>query len=115
MSNYTAITRHPQNHKYYQAEWKDDYFGRNLYGVKFPDDPVVYPAEQVVAARLETFWAQDVLDTLRKIYDDDAVVLSFLMALQATYEERWKRDPEGGEGATNWLNKMRGGDVEENI
>jgi hypothetical protein len=108
MSSYNAITRHPNTGKYHLAEWKDNYFGDHLYGVKFPEDDVVYPADQVEMAQLKTFWAQDVIETLRRKTGSESI-LPFLELLDSVYKARWKRDPISGEGAVEWARAMRGG------
>lgn len=105
MSTYTSLTRHPITGKYSFAQWKDDYFGAHRYGVKFEEDPVVYPADQVHAAQLKEFWAEDVLKAV-KVYSGltregtpEERVLKFLELLNKEYKARWKRDPVDGEGA----------------
>src|SRR3954463_14986382 len=114
MSTYSRITRHPNTGQWHKATWHDDYFGEHLYGVEFPDDKVVYPAEQVAQAQLKTFWVADVLETLRERGWDDDTVLRFLAKLEQTYKARWQRDPVGGEGAVDWFAELRGdtGDAE---
>jgi len=103
MSNYSEITRHPLTGVYHVAEWTDDYFGPHRYGVRFPDDPVVYPAEQVAQKQLKEFWVADVLETLRatKVLNDEQIV-AFFNDLNRSYKARWKRDPVGGEGAVDY-------------
>lgn len=101
MSTYKKITKHPLNGSYFNATWHDDYFGPHLYGVSFDGDKVVYPAEQVEQAQLKEFWVADVLEALRKAGNDEKQIIRFLAALQETYNERWDRDPEGGEGAVH--------------
>jgi hypothetical protein len=101
VSNYTKITRHPNTGKYYLAEYKDDYFGPHLYGVRFPEDEVVYPYEQVANAQLKEFWVKDVFDALRDYGLQPEEILEFTDHLQTAYKERWKRDPLGGEGAVD--------------
>lgn len=121
MSDYSQITRHPLTGMYCHAEWFDDHFGPHLYGVKFPGDDVIYPADQVRGAELKTFWAADVMETAQSIYETisagydgwkskDEFVLDFLEMLGVKYKERWKRDPLGGEGAVKWMEEMRGDD-----
>lgn len=36
MSSYTKKTKHPLTGKWEDALWIDDYFGKHIYGVKFP-------------------------------------------------------------------------------
>lgn len=104
MSNYTKLTRHPNTGQYHISEWKDDYFGKHKYGVKFPEDKVVYPAEQVVKAQLQTLWFDDVIKALEV---ENIGVLTFLDDVETAYKARWERDPTGGEGARKWLRDMR--------
>lgn len=123
MSDYKQLTRHPLRDQYHFAEWKDDYFGPHLYGVKFPDDTIVYPAQQVKDAQLLTFWADDVLvalgNYLKEGWNDEANIqkehLKFLSELSKAYKARWKRDPIGGEGAVNELRKIRGEDELDSV
>src|SRR5689334_22711475 len=60
------------------AEWHDNYFGPHRYGVKFPDGPVVYPAEQVNQAQLKTWWTADVMEALDAVGLTTAETLDFL-------------------------------------
>lgn len=46
MSNYQAKTKHPITGKWETADWYDDYFGKHIYGVKFPNDPKHYNADE---------------------------------------------------------------------
>lgn len=103
MSNYTRITRHPNTGEYEIAEYKDDYFGNHLYGVKFPSDKIVYPLEQVNNAQLKEFWSEDVLEALREHFNmSDKDIVAFIKTLNIVYKARWKRDPVGGEGAVEY-------------
>ena len=103
MSTYTTITRHPNTKEYAFAEYIDDYFAPHSYGVKFPNDPVVYPIEMVKKAQLKEFWADDVLAALKEYNtqnrDSGVDILVFLKLLNKEYKARWARDPLGGEGA----------------
>lgn len=99
MSTYQKITRHPNTKKYEHATWIDDYFAPHMYGVKFPEDDVVYPVPMVDKAEIKEFWAEDVLETLTNMDFNESELLDFLFELQNVYENRWGRDPEGGEGA----------------
>lgn len=108
MSNYSKLTRHPTTGEYHIAEWKDDYFGRNRYGVKFPEDQVVYPAQQVQEAQLQTLWFDDVMEALNMSHIS---AIAFLEDVNIAYKGRWERDPTGGEGAMKWAesnNKTKG-------
>lgn len=110
MSTYEKFTRHPHTGKYSKASYKDDYFGPHMFGVKFEEDPVVYPAEQIEKAQLKEFWADDVIKAIRaftlvdidpKLNQDeaDAFTLKFMERLDTAYKNRWHSDPTGGEGA----------------
>jgi hypothetical protein len=35
------------------ADWIDDHFGRNQYGVRFPSDGIIFPEREVSAAAIE--------------------------------------------------------------
>lgn len=107
MSDYSRITRHPNDGRYDIATWHDNYFGHGLYGVRFPNDEVVYPASQVEQAQIATFWVADVLETLRERGWDDETIVRFLEKLQETYKRRWQRDPIHGEGAVEWYRSVR--------
>ncbi len=39
---FSRNTRHPVSDKVIKAEWLPDHFGRNMWGVKFPNDPRIY-------------------------------------------------------------------------
>lgn len=111
MSTYNRITRHPNNGKYYNATWHDDYFGRHVYGVEFPNDGVVYPVDMVDKARLKEFWADDVIAAFQKLCaprgDIQLMTTTFLNAINDAYKERWKQDPTDGDGAVDNLMKKR--------
>lgn len=47
MSNYTGWAIHPKTQIVQTAQFLDNYFGIHLYGVKFRNDPVIYPEEEV--------------------------------------------------------------------
>lgn len=99
MSTYTKVTRHPRTGKWEQATWHDDYFAPHVYGVHFPSDQKVYTVEMVSAKAIKEFWAEDVMTTLRNLDYREDELLNFLNELEAVYKARWKRDPQGGEGA----------------
>ncbi len=46
MSNYAALTKHPETGEWVNATWVDDHFGRHRYGVFFPDGKV-FREEQI--------------------------------------------------------------------
>jgi hypothetical protein len=46
MSNYQAKTKHPITGEWEVADWHDDYFGKHIYGVKFPNDPKTYNIDE---------------------------------------------------------------------
>lgn len=52
MSNFTRSSINPDSGRVEMAEWLDDYYGPNHYGVRFPDG-TVYP-EEVVKQPLPT-------------------------------------------------------------
>lgn len=56
MSSYAKITKHPTTGEYHLARWIDDYFAPHYYGVKFPTDEKVYPAEFVEERQIHDFW-----------------------------------------------------------
>lgn len=102
MSDFSRVTRHPNNSQYAVARWHDNYFGAHRYGVEFPGDAVVYPASQVEEAQLKEFWADDVLATLRDSQITaltEPQIVQWLEDLQVTYKDRWNRDPATGEAA----------------
>lgn len=122
MSDYTRLTRHPLTGHFSAAHWSDNYFGPHRYGVQFDNDPVIYPAEQVNESKLKTLWFEDVVNAigaLAEYYDKPeptkiAMSIEFLNMVEKEYKARWKRDPDGGEGAVTWLASMRdGADIEE--
>ena len=43
MSNYSAMTIHPETKVAEMADWLDDHFGKHCYGVRFPSDGKIYP------------------------------------------------------------------------
>lgn len=43
MSNYSAMTIHPETKVAEMADWLDDYFGKHHYGVRFPSDGKIFP------------------------------------------------------------------------
>ncbi len=45
LSNYSAITKHPETGKLEMADWLDDSFGRHVYGVRFYGNPTIYPGK----------------------------------------------------------------------
>lgn len=102
MSTYTSITKHPQTGEYEVAEWRDDYFGQHIYGVEFPSDGKIYPADLVERKQIHDFWKDDVLAAFLAYcnkHEYDFNKLELLNLIQAEYVKRWKRDPVGGEGA----------------
>lgn len=116
MSTYKRITKHPLRAEWHNAEWIDDYFGPHRYGVKFPNDAVTYPADQVEEAQLKTLWTHDVLEAVAELVEGDSKkVMKFLELVEVEYKKRWERDPEGGEGAVRWLRSMRSGNEDESI
>lgn len=46
MSTYKKITKHPYTKEFENAEWLDDYYGNHNYGVRFPSDNRVFPADK---------------------------------------------------------------------
>lgn len=46
MSNFTRNSINPASGRVEMAEWLDDYYGPNRYGVRFPDG-AIYPEEEV--------------------------------------------------------------------
>lgn len=42
MSNFQQWTRHPETGEVVLADWLDDYFGRHIYGVRFPGSDKVF-------------------------------------------------------------------------
>jgi hypothetical protein len=60
---------------------------------------------------VHTFWAPDVEKALRRLLvkhkaNNDEEVATFMRLLQDEYNQRWERDPEGGEGAVEWLDNL---------
>ena len=47
MSSYRDKAIHPKTGEVCDAWFWDDYFGKHRYGVKFDDDPHVWPAEKI--------------------------------------------------------------------
>jgi len=37
MSTYSKQTKHPVTGEWHEATWIDDYYGRHIYGIEFPD------------------------------------------------------------------------------
>lgn len=103
MSSYAKITKHPTTGEYALARWIDDYFAPHYYGVKFPTDDKVYPAEFVEERQIHDFWADDVINAFKYVSgfagNDDAVI-TFLNQIQKEYRKRWELDPLTGGGAT---------------
>lgn len=103
MSSYAKITKHPTTGEYALARWIDDYFAPHYYGVKFPDDDKVYPAEFVSERQIHDFWAEDVINAYKYVSDfegNNQAVITFLNQIEKEYKERWRRDPLTGGGAT---------------
>ena len=103
MSSYAKITKHPTTGEYALARWIDDYFAPHYYGVKFPDDDKVYPAEFVEERQIHDFWAEDVINAYKYVLGfaaSDENVITFLNQIEKEYKERWRRDPLTGGGAT---------------
>ena len=103
MSSYAKITKHPTTGKYHLARWIDDYFAPHYYGVKFPTDDKVYPAEFVEQRQIHDFWAEDVINAFKYVSGfagNDEAVITFLNQIQKEYNSRWNRDPLTGGGAT---------------
>lgn len=113
MSSYAKITKHPTTGKYALARWIDDYFAPHYYGVKFPDDDKVYPAEFVEERQIHDFWADDVINAFRyvmgletKVYnqqpylEQNELLVAFLNQIEKEYKARWQLDPISGNGAT---------------
>lgn len=103
MSSYAKITKHPTTGEYALARWIDDYFAPHYYGVKFPDDDKVYPAEFVSERQIHDFWAEDVINAYKYVSGfegNDQAVITFLNQIEKEYKERWRRDPLTGGGAT---------------
>lgn len=46
MSSYKKVTKHPYTKEFEKAEWIDNYYGRRNYGVRFPSDNRVFPADK---------------------------------------------------------------------
>lgn len=69
---------------------------------------------------VNTFWAKDVEKALRRLLVKHGVnnvpgwldeeVETFKDLLQDEYDQRWKRDPENGEGAVDWLRELIDGE-----
>lgn len=112
MSTYTKITRHPITKNYEVATFHDDYFGEHIYGVEFPSDGKVFPTEYVQPAQIENFWAEDVIMAFREYKDGigetDEEVVEFLNLIEDEYKRRWERDPVGGEGDIDWVQRFTG-------
>ncbi len=103
MSSYAKITKHPVTGKYAKADWIDDYFAPHYYGVKFPDDDKVYPAEFVQERQINDFWADDVINAFKYVMGLDAkdeLLITFLNQIEKEYKARWQLDPISGNGAT---------------
>lgn len=103
MSNYARVTKHPVTGKYSKAEWLDNYFAPHYYGVKFPDDEKVYPAEFVEERQIHDFWADDVINAFRYVMGleaKDELLVAFLNQIEKEYKARWQLDPISGNGAT---------------
>ncbi len=103
MSSYAKITKHPTTGEYALARWIDDYFAPHYYGVKFPDDDKVYPAEFVSERQIHDFWAEDVINAYKYVSGfegNNQAVITFLNQIEKEYKERWRRDPLTGGGAT---------------
>lgn len=98
MSNYSKITRHPRMGKYQIAMWHDDYFALHYYGVAFPDDTVVYPADLVEKAQLVSLYADDVIEGLRSYFsslnytgEGDRQTVEALEYIDKAFKERNKK------------------------
>lgn len=56
---------------------------------------------------VKTFWAADVIEAFKHVRPfhqiEDEEVATFLKEIQTAYDNRWERDPKGGEGAVQWL------------
>ncbi len=104
MSTYTKITKHPQTGIYEQATYCDDYFGPHIYGVLFKSDGKTYPLDLVESKQIYDFWKDDVINAYKicRPYEkvEDEEILIFLDAIESQYRNRWKLDPETGNGAT---------------
>lgn len=103
MSSFAKITKHPNDGKYYLASWIDDYFAPHYYGVKFPNDEKVYPADFVEERQIHDFWADDVINAFKYVMGfegTDKQVINFLNQIQKEYRKRCELDPLTGGGAT---------------
>jgi hypothetical protein len=106
MSTYQNITRHPLTGQYELATWHDDYFGPHSYGVEFPSDHKIWPPKVIEAHAIYDFWKDDVVAAVGQFMSvhglpyDQETELGLLNEIQHQYQERWKRDPVSGEGAT---------------
>lgn len=115
MSTYKQVTRHPQTGVYEYATWHDDYFGPHVYGVEFPSDRKVYPIDLVNSKKIETFWANDIIGALNEWarFSERQTLSDFLNIVEEHYKARWERDPVGGEGAVDWLQRLTGEKVKK--
>jgi uncharacterized membrane protein len=60
---------------------------------------------------VKTLWKEDViaawlLTCNHHDTDKPKKLLEFLAAVEVAHELRWKRDPQGGEGAIAWFDKL---------
>ena len=51
MSTYSKQTKHPVTGEWHEATWIDDYYGRHLYGVQFPDAKIFDPDKTKLETR----------------------------------------------------------------
>jgi hypothetical protein len=56
MSNFRAMTLHPGTGHYHLADWLDDYFGANQYGIRFVGGEHFYKAYEVERAENMQFF-----------------------------------------------------------
>ncbi len=66
MSNYAALTKHPETGKWVNATWVDDHFGRHRYGVFFPDGKV-FREEQIDGVDILGILADDESTTIQPL------------------------------------------------
>jgi len=62
MSTYSKQTKHPVTGEWHEATWIDDYYGRHIYGIEFPDGEM-FNADRT---KLETRDDEPVTNTEKK-------------------------------------------------
>jgi hypothetical protein len=68
MSSYHRSTKHPVTGEWQEAFWIDDYYGKHVYGVRFPNDEKVYDTrdyELETKATIDAKYGEELLENAK--------------------------------------------------